>query len=107
MTKYKKLQEMKICSGIFHMLVVQLYSARMSLSLFRLLQKFLRRMGGGLIQRIRGGTMKLISPLKNGMEDTNAMTLIKSNLIQFTNCSMHFACVDLMNLQIISKYSSA
>ena len=48
--------------------------------------------------------MKLVSVLKNGMENSNAMTSIKSNLIQSTNFNTHYAFVGLMNLRIISKY---
>ena len=39
------------------------------------------------------------------MENSNAMTSVKSNLTQSTNFNTHYAFVGLMNLRIISKYS--
>ena len=53
---------------------------------------------------ICGIMLKLISLLKNGIENSDAMISIKSNLIQSINFNTHYAFVSLMNLRIISKY---
>ena len=71
-------------------------------------QKSLRRMDGGttlrIICMIYGCTKMLNLILKNGMENSYAVTTIKSNFIQFINFNKSYVSADSMALRIISKF---